>query len=140
VTRREKLVKGILVLAFVLIPAAPALADVGTPAEQPTQTAETIVIGAGLMAGLANAAMMASGSPSYVMGGAGVGLGLAALALTAGENPAHEKGLVAGGAFAIATGLITMRYRQVLNQREDRARVEPVWHQGAPGLALVIDF
>lgn len=132
--------KAILVLVLVMLAAAPALADVGTPAEPPTETAEVLAIGAGAMSALFSIGRMATGNPSYLVGGVSVGLGAAALLLTTADTPAHETGLYMSGAFAIATGLITMRYRHVLNHEESHTRLEPTWNDGGPAMALVIDF
>jgi hypothetical protein len=140
-------VKAVLAVALILlVPLSAVAADVPPidetpgPAEQPTEAAEILTIGAGMMVGLANVTMISSGSPSYLLGGVGVGLGLASFALTAVENPAHETGLFVSGAFAIATGLVTMRYRHQLNQQQSHARIEPTWNDGGPAMALVIDF
>lgn len=133
-----------VLIAALLLPASASAQDVppidetADPAEQPTQTVEVIVVGTGIASGLFNLTTMAAGEPSYVAAGVGIGLGLAALALTTVENPAHETGLFAGGAFAIATGLVAMRHRHVLDDRKAHARLEPAWHAGAPALALVV--
>lgn len=132
--------KAILVLVIVLLAAAPALADVGTPAERPTETAEVLAISAGAMSALLSIGRVATGTPSYLTGGLSVGLGTAALLLTTVDNPAHETGLYVSGVAAIATGLITMRYRYVLNHQDSHARLEPTWNDGGPAMALVIDF
>lgn len=132
--------KAILVPVLVLLAASPARADVGAPAEQPTETAEVLAMGAGVASALFNVGAVAAGTPSYLAGGIGVGLGLGTLALTAVDDPAHETGLFVSGAFAIATGLVTMRYRHVLDHSSRQARIEPTWNDGGPAMALVIDF
>jgi hypothetical protein len=139
-----KLVGILLAAMFLSLPASveatPPGQSVLPPVERTSETAEIIVIGAGTMYALLNIGMMTAGDPSYAVAGVGIGLGLAAIALTAGKNPAHETGLFAGGAFAIGTGLIAIRHRHVLNDREGRARVEPTWHRSTPAVALVIGW
>jgi hypothetical protein len=132
--------KPILVLCILLMAATPAFATVATDEQPPTETTETISIAVATGFGLANIAMMVSGEPSYWMGGLGIGLGVTALAMTSFEDPAHEMGLWVSGAAAITTGLLALRYRQVLNMRESQTRLEPMWMDGSPGLALVVDF
>jgi hypothetical protein len=132
--------KRILALMVVFFTPLPALATAMPPAEQPTETAEVITIAAGTVSGLFNAALMVEGSPSYLAAATGIGLGVAALALTAAEHPAHETGLFAAGSFAIATGLIAVWNRHVLDKRAGQARIAPTWNGGAPGVALVVDF
>jgi hypothetical protein len=143
---RETLMKRAFALwAALSIPLAafatpPGSRPAPTAAEQPTETVEVITIAAGTLSGLLNITMTAEGKPSYLAGAVGIGLGAAALGLTAVENPAHEKGLVAGGAFAIATGLVATWYRHELNRRAAQARLAPTWRGGSPGVALVVDF
>jgi hypothetical protein len=136
----EIAVKALIVVTVALLTPWSASATVGTPAEQPTETVEIIAIAAGTVSGLLNITMTAEGRPSYLAGAIGIGLGAAALGLTAVENPAHEKGLAAGGAFAIATGLVATWYRHDLNRRAAQARLAPTWRDGSPGVALIVDF
>ena len=131
--------KAILFIISLLVLAPGAFADVGTPDEPSNQTAGAAAIAASLTSSMLNITTAASGMPSYWMGGIGIGLGVGALALTAAEDPAYEKGLWAAGATSIASGLMALRYRYVLNLRENHACIAPVWTDG-PGLALVIDF
>jgi hypothetical protein len=132
--------KRILVLCILLIAATPAFATVANDEQPPTETTEMISIAVATGFGFANIAMMLSGEPSYWMGGLGIGVGVTALAMTSFKDPAYEMGLWVGGTVAITTGLIALRYRQVLNMREGQTRIEPTWTDGSPGLALVIDF
>lgn len=131
--------RAILCVISLLILAPRAQADVGTPDEPSNQTTGAIAIGTSIGASMLNLTTTVGKMPSYWTGGIGIGLGVGALALTAAEDPAYENGLWAAGVASITTGLMALRYRYVLNLRENHACIAPVWADG-PGLALVIDF
>jgi hypothetical protein len=84
--------------------------------------------------------MIATKSPSYWVGAIGIAAGATALVMRGQTDVVHENGLLCVGLMSGATGAITLRYRYVLNHSQSQARLEPSWHKGASGLALVVDF
>lgn len=137
--------KVILSVLFALLITSSALATPpGSPtAPQPVEVNDTAEAAALAVSGafaLLNVATVAAHSPSYWFGGIGIGAGVTALALSAQDNASFQAGLVVTGLSAVASGLASVRYRYVLNRRNQEVRFEPTWHGGSPGLALVVDF
>jgi hypothetical protein len=128
-------------LVFLLLLLAPAAsATVAEPADEPSTTAEGIAIATSTMFALGNIMTAASDAPYYWMGGIGLGAGVTALVLAGQDDARYRSALLATGLSAVATGIYALRYRYVLNHRAAEARIEPTWHDGSPGIALVVDF
>ena len=128
-----------LFLLIAVIPFA-AHANAGVPPPEPDHTDEAIGIMVGTLATLGNVMMISEKSPAYWVGSLGVASGVAALVMRGQPDVEHENGLMTVGLLGVATGAIALRYRYVLDHNKTEARVEPTWHGGSPGLALVVDF
>lgn len=131
-----------IICVFLLLAITPLSthATVLPAAPEPDHTDEAIGIMVGTLATLGNVMMIAEKSPAYWVGGLGVASGVAALIMRGQSDVEHENGLMAVGLLSAATGAIALRYRYVLDHDKTQARLEPTWHAGSPGLALVVDF
>ena len=136
-----KAVLASLVSLALLSVTTPSSATVAGPApNEESTTAEAVAVTAASALAFGNTMMMAGKTPYYIMGGLGVAAGLTNWLLAAGKPIEYEGALWASGIAAFGTGIAAMRYRYVLNRRQQQARLEPTWTHGSPGLALVIDF
>lgn len=132
--------KTICVVVFLALLPCLAHGTVGTPASPPDDTQEALTLTIGTLVTLGNVATVATKSPSYWVGALGLASGITALAMSAQDDTVHQNGLLIVGALGVASGAAALRYRYVLNHEKTQARVEPTWHAGSPGLALIIDF